>query len=300
MSTTHSTVSTAPSLATMARIETLRLAKNPFFGLAVLVTFGVTYAIFASSERDTPNDLLSWPVVPAFFLGLTSLVLMARQTRSTEAAAEAMSAAPGSEARRTQALAVACLLPAAIGLLFAFALVGIAMIKEPAPQEWWFGTVDDLQVWSMVLGNTAVACLGGALLGVLTGRWLHFPGAPAVVVIALVVVTMLGQAPAEEDFGSPIMRLWLPWVAWQSGTETDGTATLYGGNAPFYVVYILLLCAAAVLAAMWHDKAARTGQVKRIFAGVVISGLIALTLSMVTGTSDNRVSDPIPWKIDKS
>ena len=42
----------------------------------------------------------------------------------------------------------------------------------------------DWQVWSILLALGPVACLGGGLLGVLTGRWLGFPGAAAVVVVA--------------------------------------------------------------------------------------------------------------------
>ena len=53
----------------------------------------------------------------------------------------------------------------------------------------------------------SVACLDGAPLGVLTGRWLHFRGAPAVVVVALIVVTLLGQAPLL-DTSSSEWRLW--------------------------------------------------------------------------------------------
>ncbi|MGO4255501.1 hypothetical protein [Marmoricola sp. RAF53] len=281
----------------MARIETGRLARNPFFVLAALVTFGLSLYMGLTSTHDTPGDLLSWTVIPAFFVGLTSLVLMARQTRSTEAAAEALTAAPGSEARRTQALLAACLLPAAVGLAYVVFMIVLTTIKDPAPQEWWFGTTSDLQVWAILLANAPVACFGGAALGVLTGRWLRFPGAAAVVVVALVVVDMLGQAFTEEDLGSPVLRLWTPWATWQSGTDTDGTASLYGGNAVWYLVYTLCLCAAAALAAIWHDRAARTTQLKRTFVAVVVAGLLALTLAMTTGHSDNRVSDPVPWMV---
>ena len=67
----------------------------------------------------------------------------------------------------------------------------VAQVRGTAPQEWWFGTLPDWQVWSILLALGPVACLGGAVLGVLTGRWLRFPGASAVVVVALVVVTVL-------------------------------------------------------------------------------------------------------------
>jgi hypothetical protein len=279
----------------MARIETIRLARNPFFILASLITFGFTAYFGFASSHDTPGDLLSWPVAPAFFIGLTSLVVMARQTRSTEAAAEAMSAAPGTEARRTQALILACLLPAALGMAQVIFEVIIASIKDPAPQEWWFGTVNDVQIWAMLLSNGVVACLGGALLGVLVGRYLRFPGAPAVIVVVLVVSNMLSNAIGDSSH--PTLRLWTTWAGWQSGTGTDGTATLYGGNAVFYLVYLLCLCGAAAIFAIRHDRMARTPQLKQAFAAVVVIGLAALALSMTTGDTDNHRSDPVPWHV---
>jgi hypothetical protein len=237
-------------------------------------------------------------VVPAFFVGLTSLVVLARQTRSTEVAAEAMSAAPGSEARRTQALLLACLLPAAVALAqVVFELIATS-VKDPAPQEWWFGTLDDARVWAMLLGSAVVACLGGALLGVVVGRWLRFPGAAAVVVVGLVVIDMLVGAGLAET-AHPQLRLWVPWPMWQGGTESDGTAMLYAGNAVVHLVYLLCLCAAAAIFAVRHDRTARTPRLRSMFAAVVVIGVVALGLSMTTGDQDNHRSDPVPWQVDK-
>jgi hypothetical protein len=282
----------------MARIEARRLALHPAFILANVVAFGlVAWFVIGVKEDDYVGDLLSWPVIPAFFIGLTSLVLMARQTRSTEAAAEAMAAAPGSEADRTRALCLAALVPMLSGLVFVVAEVAIAAGFGVAPQEWWFGTMPDVQVWAALLANGPVACLGGGLLGVLVGRWLRFPGAAAVVVVLLVVADMLGMYPGEET-SHPVLRLVAVWASWQSGTNTDGTATLYGGNAVGYLVYVVCLCAAAAIAAIWHDRTARTSRLRSAFAGVVVVGLLGLALAMTTGTTDNRVSDPVPSRAD--
>ncbi len=298
MTAMHASLHTgSPSLAAMAKIEARRVSRNPFFLVATLVAFAfLFYFAISSKKSEPPSDLLSWPVVPAFFIGLTSLVVLARQTRSTEAAAEAMNAAPGTEGRRTLALALACLVPAAAGLVWVLGEVAVATWRDPAQQEWWFGTMPDLQVWAILVACGPVACLGGGLLGVLVGRWLRFPGAPAVAVVTVVVIDMLGQYPTEET-SHPALRLWTPWATFQSGTDTDGTAIQYGGNAVFYLVYVLCLCAAAVIVAVWHDRVARTGRLKALFAATVAVGLIALTLSMTTGTTENRTSDPIPWKV---
>ena len=55
------------------------------------------------------------------------------------------------------------------------------------------GTVDGFS-YGLVTPLVAylMACLGGALLGVMTGRWLRFPGASAVVVVALVFIDIVG------------------------------------------------------------------------------------------------------------
>jgi hypothetical protein len=290
MTTTQPTAA-GSSVLGMARIEARRFARHPLFLLALVAALGgIGYLGLTGDEPDT--DYLSWPVLPAFFIGCTSIVVAARLTRSTDSAVEAIATAPGTEARRTLALSLACLVPFAAGLLWmAFALVLIA-IEDPFAQEWWFHTASDVHVLSIYLALGPVACLGGGLLGVLTGRWLRFPGAPAIVVVAIVVVTILAQLPADSDTSEA--RLWSPWALFHSGTIDDGTQTLYAGSAFFYLCYQLCLCAAAVIAAVWHDRSARTGRLVAAFVGVVVVGLASLALAMTTGVEENQVSDPIP------
>lgn len=282
---------------TMAVIEARRLARHPAFVVGTVLAFAVLTLMFAISGDD-PHflDVLATPVIPAFFIGLPALVAAARLTRSTDGTVEAIGTAPQTEARRTAALAAACLVPFAAGLAWVAVLLAMVAARPVAPQEWWLGTMPDWQVWSILLALGPVACLGGGVLGVLTGRWLRFPGAAAVVVVGLVVVDMVGQLPyAYGDYSE--LRLWVPWAMFQSGTMTDGTQVMVAGNPAAYLGYLLCLCAAAVLVAIWHDRTARTTRLRNTIAAVVVVGLAFLTLAMTTSHTDNRVSDPIPYKV---
>ena len=280
----------------MAAIEAKRLARHPVFIVGVVLAFVVLGLMFTLDDAPTLGDTLSIPVIPAFFIGLTSLIATARLTRSTETSVEAVATAPGSEARRTAALAAACLVPFAAGLAFVAALLVGASVRGVAPQEWWFDTMPDWQVWSILLALGPVACLGGGLLGVLTGRWVSFPAAAAAVVVATVAICLVGQLPiAYED--TTRLRLWVPWAMFHSGTFEDGTAVLFAGNPLFYLGYALSLCAAAALFAIWHDQSARTPRLRLAIGGVVVAGLACLALAALTGPADNQVSDPIPHKV---
>ena len=280
----------------MAAIEARRLARHPVFLVGVALAFAVLGIMFFSDDPSLV-DVLSIPVVPAFFIGMTSLIATARLTRSTDTAVEAVATAPGTEAGRTAALAAACLVPFAAGLAFIVALVVVASVKGVEPQEWWFGTMPDWQVWSILVALGPFACLGGGLLGVLTGRWIRFPGAAAVVVVATTVICMVGQLGIAYD-GISEARLWVPWAMFHSGSNTDGTQDLLAGNPLFYLGYVLCLCAAAALVAIWHDRSARTARLRTAIGVVVLAGVACLALAMLTGSSENLTSEPIPFQVD--
>jgi hypothetical protein len=277
----------------MAAIEARRMARQPVFVLGAAVGFAVLglYVALVDDETGIPV-VLTIPLLGAFYIGLASVIAAALLTRSTEVAVEAVATAPGTESRRTLALTAAGIPPLVAGLAFSVALVVLAKVIGVAPQEWWFGTLPDWQVWSIVL-QCPIACLDGALLGLLAGRWLRFRGASAVVVVALVVVTLLGQVPLL-DTSSSEWRLWVPWALWHNGDNPDGTQTLIAGNPAAYLGYLLALGVLAVLGAMWHDRTARTPRFRILVAAVVAAALAFFVLAATTGNHDNRISDPVP------
>ena len=280
----------------MAVIEARRMARHPVFVLGVALGFVVLglYVVLVGDETGIPV-VLTLPLLGAFYIGLASVIAAALLTRSTEVAVETIATAPGTEARRTLALAAAGIPPLVAGLVFSVALVVFAKVIGVAPQEWWFGTLPDWQVWSIVL-MCPVACFDGALLGVLAGRWLRFRGASAMVVVALIVVSLLGQVPLLETSSSE-WRLWGPWAIWHLGDNPDGTQTLIAGNPAANLGYLLALGALAVLGAMWHDRTARTPRFRVLVSAVVAAALAFFVLAATTGNHDNRVSDPIPSRV---
>jgi hypothetical protein len=280
----------------MALIEARRMARHPIFLLGTALGFLVLglYVVLVDDETGIVV-VLTLPLLGAFYIGLASVIAAALLTRSTEVAVEAVATAPGTEARRTLALAAAGIPPFVAGLVFSIALVVLARVIGVAPQEWWFGTLPDWQVWSIVL-QCPVACLDGALLGVLAGRWLMFRGASAVVVVALIVVTLLGQASLLETAGSE-WRLWVPWAIWHTGDNPDGTQTLIAGNPAAYLGYLLAVGALAVLGAMWHDRTVRTPGFRALVAAVAVAAVALFVLAATTGNHDNRDSDPIPSRV---
>jgi hypothetical protein len=280
----------------MALIEARRMARHPIFLLGALLGLVVLglYVVLVDDESGVPV-VLTLPLLGAFYIGLASVIAAALLTRSTEVAVEAVATAPGTEARRTLALAAAGIPPLVAGLVFSVALVVLAQVIGVAPQEWWFGTLPDWQVWSIVL-QCPIVCLDGALLGVLVGRWLRFRGASAVVVVALIVVTLLGQVALLETSRSE-WRLWVPWALWHTGDNPDGTQTLIAGNPAAYLGYLLALGALAVLGAMWHDRTARTPRFRALVLGVAVVAAALLVLAATTGNHDNRTSDPIPSRV---
>ena len=155
----------------------------------------------------------------------------------------------------------------------------------------------DWQVWSILVALGPVACMGGGLLGVLTGRWLRFPGAPAVMVVVVLVIDMVGSMPFVDG------------ASLSSGSGCRGRCSTQAPRPTG-----LPPCSPATPASTWSTCSACAAQPRSspsgttdrshrsaqgAIAGVVVIGLAALALAMTAGNDDNQSSKPIPYQVSK-
>lgn len=280
-------VSDAATLATLARYETLRLARHPLFVVAVLlcllVTVATPFSEYATEEYlartgDTEANM-DWPVAPAFLLGLGGLIAMNRLTTSAGRAGDVLRAAPVPEQRRTWALCVACLLPAAIALVCAAYVFTWWMVEPPTASVSWHDvtTVDK----AAVMAQGVLAALGGPLVGVLVARWWRWPTAAAVSCLLLIIWTVLSLIPDRTALLT-LHHMAAPFTL--VAANFDESTWVLGGNHLWRVTYLAGLCCLAVLGACAHgtEGAARRRMIRRV-AVVAAFTLAALLLSVLFG-----------------
>jgi hypothetical protein len=275
------------SVAALARVETLRLARHPFFLAGVLAT-----AAFLSMSLGTSFDYYNIAITPAFFIGMFSMVAMFRLTRSMQRTEEALGSAPSSSQDRVLALCLACLLPAALGVLSFVAILAFQHASEPFA----YGTMGQSNRVALFVGEVVVACLGGPLLGVAAGRWLRFPGAPAAVFVAMLFVVLLGEgvtSSARNATWSTIVRLLSPWTQFTSVESNDRQVEIWRGSPTWHIGWLLALCVLAVLAALLKDaEGERRAKLLRTGLVVGLVGLGFLVLAVVMGPDYATLSTP--------
>jgi len=278
----------ATSLRRLATIEAKRYARHPLFVVPALLCAGLSIGLPGPDELD-------YQVIPAFFLGVLGVFVAARLTRSTDSATPVLDAAPVPIRRRTAALCLACGVPAATALVIAL-LHRATMVADPLP-AFHYGTYGpfDRQVVTLLL--PVVYAAGGPLLGVATGRWLRFPGAPLLVMVGLLAwSSTFGYLPQSKDSASGLVR-WLheltPYTAFAfsngDGVHPITTVTSMPGSPGWFAVWGIALSGLAVCAALWKgadDEERR--QLVRAFTVLGAVAVVALALSATGGLDANQ------------
>jgi len=282
------TVTTGPTVGTLARKEIVRYLRHPLFltGAVLLVV-----SCLMQPEGWFSTTLEGFSAAAA--LGLFGLVVMVSLTRSSDRAADAAGSVSTSQRTRTLALTSAVVVPLACALLwYAYTIVGYHQ-HPPAPEAVPFGPVDDGFVYATLFAQGVMASVGGPILGLVIGRWVPKRGAAPVAVVLMVLVTILMQGIFELN--RSWREVW-PWTHFYGpfGVEGDPDRALVLTGSPYlYVGYLAALCAIGVLVAMLRDNESDRRGLLRLLAavGVVALALLALT---ITGGYDDTLVNPLP------
>jgi hypothetical protein len=231
--------SALPVWVVLGATEVRRVVRHPVF-LGCLAFIAITAGV---DLRPGPREAYSVVTgVASFFIGpftfFAANLLASRDRRHrTE---EWLSALPAGSQQRTAASLLACFGPVGIAtLLTLVAYVGFSaagiFVRDPHPLE---------------LLSGPLCVLGGGLLGVMVARWAPWPGAAALVMVALVAV----HVSLSER-----LRLLGAYVEFARYAETNLSdwAGVIDGSRGWHVVYVAALCAMAATGALLVDARRR-------------------------------------------
>ena len=279
----RSAVSGGPTatLRQLAWVEAKRFALHPVFLIGVVLLVIPTVAV----ADDRSPDSLGTTVFPAFFIGIFSFVAAYRLTRSTRPAAEAVDAAPVGETTRTAALLLACLVPAAVALLWLVSW--LVALERWAPDAWAWGAFGAWDRLAVFVGGSVVAALGASLLGVAVGRWLRFPGAGVIGVVVLMTWSIMASGLSSERpaaLWAEVIRLSAPYALFAELVSTRDRVLAWTGSPGWHLAYLLMLCALAAVAALLHGaERATRAKLVRVGVGVAVAAIVFHVLAVAGG-----------------
>ncbi|GAA1501207.1 hypothetical protein GCM10009740_37850 [Terrabacter terrae] len=258
--------------------ESLRLARHPvLLAGTVLGVVGTTSALVRSAGPAT-DEAFALPDV-ASTVGVAAMLSACYLTRSFSRAEELVEASPTSTTSRTAALCVTAVVPALVAVLWLVLYYGVRPAALAAP-GWMYGTFSHADIAAVLVGNSVVAAVGGALLGVAAGRWWGFRASSAVLVLAVVVWTMgvLGAFSSSDTAPAAWtrwFRLFAPFGYFTSTAPENASVMSLTGSPRWYLAWLVTLCAlAAVAALLWRSE----GRTRR---RVIRAGAVTLALSML-------------------
>jgi hypothetical protein len=249
-----------PAVRALARVEAKRFARHPLFLLGIAIILVPMVAVIWQQELDA--NPMTGTLFIAFLIGVFGFIVAHRLTTSMLRARDLASTTPVNRQQRTLALCLACLVPAAAGVVVAIFMLITTAIWEPVGDPVtahvaWFRDDPAVDVLSTLIALGPVAALGGPLLGVAVARWAPFRGSALIGVVTLVFVTAM---PSEASTPWRVLSAW-PLLVDEYVNDGGGPivrSSFVPGVEPIWVLfYLLCLCGLAVVAALLRDPGHR-------------------------------------------
>ncbi|WP_405058239.1 hypothetical protein OG474_36635 [Kribbella sp. NBC_01505] len=274
-------------LAELTRKEIVRYARHPLF------LIGVVLVALTSSGANTRSSSLDNVIGPAAGLGVIGLLVMASLTRSSDQIADAAGAVVVGERTRTLALVGALVVPFTVGLAWLVWAVWAYSYWPSEPNGAPFGGVSDGWAYANLVALGLIPSLGGPILGLVLGRWVHRRGAAPIFAVLLVAETIVMQG-LFEPLRYP--RLIAPWTYFtgQMGVPGDNERVgIMTGSPQWYCGYLLALCCLGVVLALLHDREQPRNKLYAVLGVVVVIAVVTCGLAITGGVQEMMVN-PIP------
>jgi hypothetical protein len=279
----------ASVLPSLAWLEIRSYLRHPLFVLGMVLT---VLSCAAGPEAQTSTMFLA--IVPATAIGVLGIVIMASLTRRSVTITGVAGIVTVPERSRTLALVAACAVPFVVGLAWWVWAVAAFHSHPPTANGFPFGSINhDAWAAAVLFGEGPLACLGGAILGIVVGRWVPRRGAPAVVAVAVIAFCLVFQGLFE-----PLRRIRVaaPWTYWGGPYGVDGDPNrmlAFSGSPYWWVAYVACLCGLGILAALLHDRETPRRPLWRAAAVLGVVAVITVVLAAWTGTPHTLVN-PLP------
>lgn len=219
-------------MSELGRIEAVRLARHPLL-LVALGWIGLGTVLSGDFGPRTMYSLVT--DLPTFLIGpfvfFAANLLASRERRHGNE--EWLDSMPATSADRTRAAQLAVVGPLVLGATLVLAALAVTLstdtfIRTPPALE--------------ILGGL-LPLLGAGLLGVMVARWLPWPGAAALVMVALVALHIWLNDRHQ------LLGAFVEWAAWPANGDSSAWAGVVPGSRGWHVVYVLALCAMAATGA---------------------------------------------------
>ncbi len=275
------------ALPQLARKEMVRYALHPLF-LVSLVLLPLTAINPPDADSaDAGTSTILFPIVPAALLGVFGMIIMGRLTAASDRAAEAAGTVPTSQAARTLALASAVVVPLAVALIHYGYLVWGFHRWPPAADGIPVDEVGNGWVYAVLFTQGVIPAVGGPILGLMLARWLPQRGAVPIAVVVLVLAVMLMQGVFEPVRA---IRLFMPWThfAGQMGADA-GSQVVMTGSPYWWGVYLVLLCAGALVVALLRDDQRPRQRLVRLLGVIVVLAAVCCFFAITEGVGSTIV-----------